>query len=82
MISLAQADAGPAPRAFPRGSSRLPLQSLVGAGAMGQVWLAHDTALDRPVAIKFISSAQPDAEARRRFLVEARAVARCSTPAW
>ncbi len=49
-------------------------------GAMGEVFLAHDTVLDRPVAIKFIASVEPDATARRRFLTEARAIARLSHP--
>jgi eukaryotic-like serine/threonine-protein kinase len=53
----------------------------IGAGGMGQVFLGHDTLLDRPVAVKFIASSRAlDAEARRRFLVEARAVARLQHP--
>jgi serine/threonine protein kinase/formylglycine-generating enzyme required for sulfatase activity len=57
------------------------LVSLIGRGAMGQVYLARDTLLDRSVAIKFVSSlAAHDDEARRRFLVEARAVARLQHP--
>ncbi|MGC4047573.1 MAG: protein kinase [Armatimonas sp.] len=52
----------------------------LGHGAMGQVFLGHDTILDRPVAIKFLSAAQPDDQARRRFLTEARAIARLQHP--
>ena len=52
---------------------------LLGRGAMGQVYLAHDTLLDRPVAIKFIA-AEPSAAIRERFLVEARAIARLTHP--
>jgi serine/threonine protein kinase len=52
----------------------------IGAGAMGVVYLAHDTLLDRPVAIKFISAVDIDARARERFFTEARAVARLSHP--
>lgn len=47
---------------------------------MGHVYLAHDTLLDRPVAVKFIASRRPDMEARRRFRTEARAAARLSHP--
>src|SRR5438105_886674 len=51
----------------------------LGAGTMGEVWLAHDLLLDRPVAIKFVAS-EPDAATRERFFVEARAIARLSHP--
>lgn len=47
---------------------------------MGEVWLGHDTALDRAVAIKFILAASATEALRRRFLVEARAVARLQHP--
>ena len=52
----------------------------LGAGGMGQVFLAHDLVLDRLVAIKFIGSLEPDAAARGRFLTEARAAARLAHP--
>lgn len=53
----------------------------LGAGAMGQVFLAHDQVLDRPVAVKFVADArQADAEARGRLLTEARAIARLQHP--
>ncbi|HZJ65790.1 MAG TPA: protein kinase, partial [Kofleriaceae bacterium] len=52
----------------------------LGRGSMGQVWLAHDTLLDRQVAVKFVSEL-PDHEAvRQRFLTEARAAARVQHP--
>ena len=50
----------------------------LGQGAMGCVYLAHDTLLDRPVALKFLLSLHKDAAARQRFLIEARAIARLS----
>src|SRR5262249_15193214 len=51
----------------------------LGRGSMGQVWLAHDTVLDRQVAVKFISEPTDDAD-RQRFLTEARAAARVQHP--
>jgi formylglycine-generating enzyme required for sulfatase activity len=51
----------------------------LGAGRMGQVYLAEDTVLARAVAIKFIAGV-PDLGARRRFLLEARATARIQHP--
>lgn len=47
---------------------------------MGEVFLGHDTMLDRPVAIKFISALEPDSIMREQFLNEARAAARLQHP--
>ena len=55
------------------------LVRLLGQGSMGRVYLAHDTVLDRAVAVKFINRVA-DSEDRERFFVEARAVARLSHP--
>ena len=55
------------------------LVRLLGRGAMGQVYLAHDTLLDRPVAVKFIQAAE-NPGARERFFIEARAIARLAHP--
>lgn len=52
----------------------------LGSGGMGKVYLAHDTLLDRQVAIKVIGASHADAGSRDRFLTEARAVARLSHP--
>ncbi|MBI2896417.1 MAG: SUMF1/EgtB/PvdO family nonheme iron enzyme [Deltaproteobacteria bacterium] len=54
--------------------------SPLGRGGMGEVYLAADTILDRPVAVKFLSALEPDAAARERFLTEARAAARLQHP--
>ena len=51
---------------------------LIGRGTTGQVYLAHDTLLERPVAVKFVRALGPGALAR--FLVEARAAARLQHP--
>ncbi|MDC0712549.1 SUMF1/EgtB/PvdO family nonheme iron enzyme [Stigmatella sp. ncwal1] len=53
---------------------------LLGQGAMGQVYLAQDTLLDRPVAVKFLSGVAPNDSQRERFRTEARAVARLQHP--
>jgi serine/threonine protein kinase/formylglycine-generating enzyme required for sulfatase activity len=56
------------------------LVELLGRGGMGEVYLAYDKILDRPVAVKFISGLEPSQTARERFLVEARAAARLQHP--
>jgi serine/threonine protein kinase/formylglycine-generating enzyme required for sulfatase activity len=55
------------------------LVRLLGRGAMGEVYLARDSLLDRPVAVKFIRAAK-DPVARARFIEEARAIARLQHP--
>jgi hypothetical protein len=53
----------------------------IGAGGMGEVYRAHDTRLDRTVAIKVLPSALTDDEhARQRFAREARVIAALSHP--
>src|SRR5689334_10892998 len=54
------------------------LVRMLGRGAMGQVYLAHDSLLDRPVALKFVRADNP--ETRARFFEEARAIARLQHP--
>jgi formylglycine-generating enzyme required for sulfatase activity len=54
------------------------LVRLIGRGRTGRVYLAQDTLLERPVAVKFIPALGPNALAR--FLVEARAAARIQHP--
>jgi predicted Ser/Thr protein kinase len=51
----------------------------LGRGGFGRVYLGRDLHLDRPVAIKLLAGVPDDAE-RRRFRVEAQAVARLQHP--
>lgn len=49
------ADTGGATRIAPgQRFGRYLIQTLIGRGGMGEVWSAHDTDLDRPVALKFL----------------------------
>lgn len=50
----------------------------LGRGGMGTVYLAHDSILDRPVALKIMTGVSEDS--RLRFLTEARAIARLHHP--
>lgn len=64
-------------------AGRYRLQSKIGGGGMGAVWLAHDRLLDRDVAIKQVLSTAglPEAEAteiRNRILHEGRVAAKLS----
>jgi eukaryotic-like serine/threonine-protein kinase len=52
----------------------------LGVGGMGHVYLGRDVVLDRRVALKFIASDSPSPEARERFLIEARAIAKLLHP--
>lgn len=47
------------------------IERWIGAGGMGEVYRAVDTRLNRPVAIKLLSSGLADSSARRRFQQEA-----------
>lgn len=59
---------------------RYRIDRILGTGAMGVVYLAHDPAIDRPVALKLIRADLLDDDSRRdyvdRFTAEARAVGR------
>jgi hypothetical protein len=57
------------------------IERLLGAGGMGEVYLATDLALDRPVAIKVLpEQLARDPKRRERMIREARAQARITHP--
>lgn len=66
---------------FTRGSTlgRYRLVERIGEGGMGEVWRAHDTNLDRDVAIKLLHRAG-DEKSRERFRREAMVLSRLSHP--
>lgn len=55
------------------------LQKRLGAGGMGEVWLADDTLLNRRVAVKYLKGAQ-DPMYEALFLAEARTLASLNHP--
>ena len=60
---------------------RYEVTGFIGAGAMGEVYLAHDARLGRDVALKVLPAAfSSDAERLRRFDQEARAVGALNHP--
>lgn len=57
------------------------IRELLGTGGQSAVYLAEDVALHRPAAIKVLSEAAlGDAQSRRRFLLEARALSSLQHP--
>ena len=69
------------PQALPEAIGGHPVLASIGRGAMGEVYLAEDTALGRRVAIKVMhASRASDATARRRFIRESRATAAVEHP--
>lgn len=62
-------------------NDRYRLVELIGAGGMATVYRGEDLLLERPVAVKFLREPYAsDAEARQRFLHEARAAAKLDHP--
>src|SRR5713226_3308976 len=60
---------------------RYEIRSKIGAGGMGEVYLAQDTKLDRKVALKILPSDVAANEDRmRRFVQEAKAAAALNHP--
>jgi predicted ATPase len=60
--------------------NRYRIEAELGRGGMGSVYRAHDTLLDRDVAVKVLNDAGLDTEGRARLLREAQAVARLNHP--
>jgi serine/threonine protein kinase/Tol biopolymer transport system component len=56
------------------------IDGVLGRGGMGVVYRATDTKLNRPVAIKFLSSVVTDADVRRRFKQEAETTSSLNHP--
>ena len=80
---LASADPAPKGEMLGRGRAldRYVIEDVLGAGAMGIVYAAHDPELDRPLAIKTIRlTAGSDPQRRDRLRQEARLMARLEHP--
>lgn len=60
--------------------SHYQLEQQLGQGGMGVVFRARDLKLNRPVAIKFLSSLVPSEDARRRFRQEAETASALNHP--
>jgi len=69
------------PTSFPAHFGRYRIEKKIGQGAMGAVYLATDTALERPVALKIPSASLVDNPVlRERFFREARLAATLQHP--
>jgi predicted Ser/Thr protein kinase len=66
--------------ALPAQFGRYRLDKLLGKGGMGAVYLAYDTQLERPVALKVPSFGPDEGDLRERFLREGRAAATLHHP--
>ena len=71
-----------APMTLPPGTRIGPYEilSALGAGGMGEVYLAEDTRLHRRVALKLLQAGTEDESSRKRLLREARAAATLDHP--
>ncbi|GHD20575.1 hypothetical protein GCM10007052_30420 [Halioglobus japonicus] len=61
-------------------AQRYRIESTLGRGGMGEVYLADDTSLDRKVAIKYLRGDLPDGNWRDQMRDEARLLAQLSHP--
>ncbi len=66
---------------IPQNISHYRIIKKLGAGGMGEVWLAEDTRLDRKVALKLLPAEfTQDADRVRRFMQEAKAASALNHP--
>lgn len=65
---------------LPSEIGRYKIRRLIGRGGFGQVYLAHDPRLDRPVAIKIPTLRQDNRRQLKRFVIEGRSLARLHHP--
>ncbi len=70
------------PPSAPQKIGRYVIQSIIGKGAMGVIYLAHDPMIDRPVALKLVNTDLLEGKDRQafveRFQREAQAAGRCA----
>lgn len=79
--AASNAHAIPAETPLPKKLGRYAIRRLLGSGGMGMVYLAHDTYLDRLVAVKALrAELSRDDQFRQRFLREARLAAKLHNP--
>ena len=64
----------------PKRIGRYEICSVLGAGGMGEVYLAHDTKLDRKVALKILPTEVGDPDRVRRFIQEAKSASALNHP--
>ncbi|MCA1664196.1 MAG: serine/threonine protein kinase, partial [Myxococcales bacterium] len=78
MTATAPVDGGADGAPLPPTLGHFTLGRVLGAGGMGIVFAAHDTRLDRRVALKLVRPGGSSAEARERLAREGKALARLS----
>ncbi|MGW3450676.1 protein kinase domain-containing protein [Streptomyces sp. NPDC001076] len=61
-------------------AGRYRLETVIGRGAMGEVWQAYDEMLGRPVAVKLLLAQNTDPTAAARFRLEAQTAGRLRHP--